>query len=231
MQKDIFLVDADNTLLDFHASSFLAIKETLANFSIEWQEEYAKIFTRLNDSLWEMLERKEITREKLIKIRFPLYLKELGLTKIDGEEFNEKYLRLLSTRPLYILGAEEFLKKLKKHGRVYIVTNGTEWIQKSRFAILGIEKFVDGIFVSDTIGADKPDPKYTKYVLNGIDDFQLSRAVWIGDSLSADIQAAVEANIDSIWYNPAGKKLKDDGIKPTAIGQSFSEILSILGIN
>ena len=231
MEKDIFLVDADNTLLDFHASSFLAIKETLASFSIEWQEEYAKIFTRLNDSLWEMLERKEITREKLIKIRFPLYLKELGLSKIDGEEFNEKYLHLLSTRPLYIPGAEEFLKMLKKYGRVYIVTNGTEWIQKSRFSILGIEKLVDGIFVSDTIGADKPDPKYTKYVLNAIDDFHLSRAVWIGDSLSADIQAAVDANIESIWYNQTDKKLKEGGIKPTAIGRSFSEILSILGIN
>ena len=72
MEKDIFLVDADNTLLDFHSSSFLAIKESLASFSIDWQEEYAKIFTRLNDSLWEMLERKEITREKLIKIRFPI---------------------------------------------------------------------------------------------------------------------------------------------------------------
>ncbi len=218
-------------MLDFHASSFLAIKETLGSFSIEWQEEYAKIFTRLNDSLWEMLERKEITREKLIKIRFPQYLTELGLTKIDGEEFNEKYLHLLSTRPLYIPGAEEFLKALKKNGRVYIVTNGTEWIQKSRFSILGIGEFVDGIFVSDTIGADKPDPKYTKYVLDGIDGFETSRAVWIGDSLSADIQAAVEANIESIWYNPSDKKLKTSKIIPTAIARSFSEILSILGIN
>ena len=120
MKKEIFLVDADNTLLDFHASSFLAIQETFKSFSVEWKEEYAQIFTRLNDSLWEKLERKELTRDKLVKIRFPLYLNELGLTQIDGDEFNEQYLHLLSTRPAYITGAKEFLTKLKQNGRVYL---------------------------------------------------------------------------------------------------------------
>lgn len=231
MKKDIFLVDADNTLLDFHASSFLAIQEALESFSVAWKEEYAEIFTRLNDSLWEKLERKELTRETLVKMRFPLYLKELGLTQIDGDEFNKKYLHLLSTKPLYIAGAEDFLKVLKKNGRVYIVTNGTEWIQKSRFSILGIANWVDGVFVSDSIGADKPDPKYTRYVLEHIDDFERDKAVWIGDSLSADIQAASDANIESIWYNPQGKSLKQNSARPTTIGRDFTEILSILGIN
>ena len=231
MKKDIFLVDADNTLLDFHGSSFLAIREALESFSIAWKEEFAAIFTRLNDGLWEALERKEITREQLIKIRFPMYLKELGLSHINGDEFNKKYLHLLSTRPLFIDGAEEFLKKLKEHGKVYIVTNGTEWIQKSRFKILGIERYIDGVFVSDTIGVDKPDPNYTKYVLEHIDGFEKNCAVWIGDSLSADIKAANDANIDSIWYNPSGKILKCGEIHPTKEGKDFKEILSILGIN
>jgi 2-haloacid dehalogenase len=179
MKKDIFLVDADNTLLDFHGSSFLAIREALESFSVSWKEEFAAIFTRLNDGLWEALERKEIKREKLVRIRFPMYLKELGLSHIDGEEFNKKYLHLLSTRPLYIDGAEEFLKKLKDIGRVFIVTNGTEWIQKSRFEILGIKNYIDGVFVSDTIGADKPDPKYTEYVLEHIDNFEKADSLTI----------------------------------------------------
>ena len=231
MKKDIFLVDVDNTLLDFHASSFLAIREALNSFSVAWKEEYATIFTTINDGLWERLERKEITREELIKIRFPMYLSAIGIENVNAEEFNKKYLHLLATRPIYIDGAEKFLKKLKENGRVYIVTNGTEWIQKSRFSILGIEKLVDGIFVSDTIGVDKPDPKYTKYVLEHIDGFERSRAVWVGDSLSADIKAAVDAKIDSIWYNPAQKVLKPDSVQPTSIGKDFTEILSILGVN
>ena len=231
MKKDIFLVDADNTLLDFHGSSFLAIREAFEKFGVAWKEEFAATFTKLNDSLWEMLERKEITREKLIEIRFPLYLKELGYLEIDGEEFNKTYLHLLAVRPLYIDGAEEFLRALKRRGKVYIVTNGTERIQKSRFDILGLWQYADDVFVSSKIGWDKPDPRYTGYVLSHIDGFEIGRAVWIGDSLSADIKAANEANIESIWYNPENKRLKEDGVIPTRQAKNFEEILSILQIN
>ena len=58
---DIFLVDADNTVLDFHASSRAALKAAFESFGKAWTEEYAKKFSVFNDSLWERLERKELT--------------------------------------------------------------------------------------------------------------------------------------------------------------------------
>lgn len=231
MKKDIFLVDADNTVLDFHASSFLAIRSAFETFSVTWEERFAKVFTRVNNSLWESLERKEITREELLKIRFPLYLKEVGISNIDGEEFNRLYLKFLAEKPVYINGAEEFLKKLNENGRVYIVTNGTARIQKSRFDIIGLWQYAKDVFISDTIGADKPDKRYTDYVLSHIEDFNRNRSVWIGDSLSADIKAANDGQIDSVWFNPERKELKNDKIRPTWVASNFAEIFAILGIN
>lgn len=225
--KSIFLVDADDTILDFHGASALALKAAFQNCGMIWQEAYADVFKTLNDGLWESLERKELTRSELIEKRFPLYLKTLGITNVDGGEFNREYLHFLATNPLFVKGAENFLIELGKMGKVYIVTNGTENIQKSRFEISGLWNYIENAFVSQSIGFDKPAKGYTDYVLSHIPNFEREKAVWIGDSLSADIKAANEADIESIWFNPKQKELNGKA-KPQHIAVSFEEILQIL---
>lgn len=227
MQYDIFLVDVDDTILDFHTSAILAIKAAFASYGVEWQDEYENVFTTFNTSLWAQLERKEITREYLHETRFPRYLALLGFDKIPGKEFNEKFLAHLSTHPLYFDGAKSFLEELNKLGRVYFVTNGTLWIQRSRFDVANLWGYALDTFVSEVAGADKPAKQYTDYVLQRIPDFDREKAVWIGDSLTADIQAAVNAGIDSVWLNPKNKPGRD-GLKPTFVAKSYSEILVFL---
>lgn len=229
MKKDIFLLDADDTILDFHGASNLAIRAVLEGFGIEWKEEYGIKYKTLNDGLWERLEKGELTREKLIEIRFPTYLNVLGFTGVSGADFNDKYLEYIATHPIFMDGGEAFLHKLPKFGRVYIVTNGSYVIQKSRFRIVEMQKYAEKIFISQEVGADKPSPVYTQFVLENIPDFDKKRAVWIGDSLSADIKAACQAGIDSIWYNPKNKPLKGE-FAPSFTANSFEEIEKILGI-
>ncbi|MBQ7879835.1 MAG: YjjG family noncanonical pyrimidine nucleotidase [Clostridia bacterium] len=229
MKKDIFLLDADDTVLDFHGASARGIRDTLIGFGKEWKDEYGSQYKTLNDGFWQRLERGELTREKLLEIRFPTYLKGLGFEDISGEAFNEKYLHYIANNPMFMDGAEEFLHKLPNYGRVYIVTNGSYSIQQSRFRIVEMQKYVSDVFVSQRIGADKPSPVYTQFVLEHIPNFSKARAVWIGDSLSADIKAANEAGIDSIWYNPKNKPLMGD-VSPTFTASSFNEIEKILEI-
>lgn len=81
---DTFLVDADDTLLDFHASSRAALEAAFHSFQKEWKEEYAEEFFSFNDTLWEKLERKQITRERLLKERFPAYLERLGVDDVPA---------------------------------------------------------------------------------------------------------------------------------------------------
>ena len=228
---DIFLVDADNTLLDFHKSAMLALRDTFEYFGVACKDEYLRKYQDFNDMLWERLERKELTRESLMNNRFTWFFKELGFTNLDGNKFNERYLVTLSNRPTYFDGAEEFIKALRENGRVYIVTNGTKSIQKTRFDILGLWEKVDGVFISQEVGADKPDKKFTERVIAQIKDFDKERALWIGDSLSADIKASNDANIDSIWYNPQKISLQSVDPNPTYIAEDFEKILSILQIN
>ena len=227
MKKEIFLVDADYTLLDFHASSALALNHAFEKSGIPYKEEYLTQFSTFNAQLWQRLERKELTRSQLMANRFPMFLQLLNITSVSGEEFNQTFLHYLSTTPIYMDGAKDFLYTLNKHGRVYIVTNGTEWIQKSRFDIAKLWGYAQDVFISDCIGCDKPGKAYTDYVIRHIPNFSKERAIWIGDSLSADIQAANDAEIESIWFNPKKKELKGE-ITPTYQAHSFAEIVDIL---
>lgn len=227
---DTFLVDADDTLLDFHASSAMALKAAFEKLGEAWREEYAEEFFSFNDMLWEKLEKKQLTRERLHRERFPVYLENLGIEDISGEEFNKEYLSYLASHPVYMTGAEEFLKALKGAGRVYIVTNGTYSIQKSRFDIAGLWKYVEDAFISEEIGCDKPGQAYIDYVLSHIPHFERKRTVWIGDSLTADVRAANDAEIDCIWFNP-GNRDTDGKAFPDYEADSYREILELLQIN
>lgn len=227
MKKDIFLVDADDTILDFQKASANAIQDAFSYFGVQWEDRFASEYKLLNDELWERLERKELTRDRLHAIRFPLFLQKLGIFSVDGDEFNRRYLHFIASNPVYVDGAEAFLSSLNEMGRVFIVTNGTAWIQKSRFQISGLNEKCTASFVSQVVGFDKPAKEYTAYVLAHIDGFEKERAIWIGDSLSADIKAANEAEIDSVWFNPAAKKLTDKAT-PTYTAHNFQEILQIL---
>ena len=166
--KDIFLVDADDTILDFHGGSELALKELFEEFSIPWKEEYLLEYRKINEGLWSALERKEMTRDYLMSQRFHIYFAHMGMTDIDATAFNEKYVDMLSNRPIWFDGAEAFLEELGKMGRVYIVTNGTADVQKSRFTICRIYERTDGVFVSQEIGADKPDSRFTNFAIENI---------------------------------------------------------------
>ncbi|MFQ7078410.1 MAG: HAD family hydrolase [Christensenellaceae bacterium] len=194
---DIFLVDADNTVLDFHASSRAALKAAFESFGKAWTEEYAKKFSAFNDSLWEMLERKELTREKLLDVF--LFLKMLGMEDVSGESSTRNISAILR-RILSIWRDRELLKAHNGAGRVYIVTNGilcAEIPFRYRAALelrrgsFRFEKRLDKLSYTDYVG-----PAF---------DFDKSRGM-DRHSLTADIRAANAADIVSIWLNPGGRR-------------------------
>ena len=225
--KNIFLVDVDDTILDFHGASALALRFAFEENGIAWEEGLGSAFRSFNAGLWEALERKEITRAELIRERFPRFFKRMGMEEVDGYAVNRSFIDYISTHPIYVDGAENFLKELSKMGRVYLVTNGTTEIQKSRFDIANLWEKAEKVFISHQVGFDKPAKEYTDHVIKNIPNFARDNAVWIGDSLSADIKAANDAEITSIWFNPKKKSLSGE-VKPSYIAESFEDVLEIL---
>ena len=100
--KNIFLVDADDTILDFHGASSIALRKAFEESGIAWEDRFSTEYRKINESLWEALERKELTRTELMDRRFHIVLSHLGIENVDGDEFNKKYLDYIATHPIYL---------------------------------------------------------------------------------------------------------------------------------
>ena len=84
------LLDIDNTLLDFDAYVQTAMKEGFEQFGLgEYTEKTYEIFLSINGPLWHALEKKEITYQELLQVRWNKVFAALGIT-FDGLAF-EKY--------------------------------------------------------------------------------------------------------------------------------------------
>ncbi|NLE12431.1 MAG: noncanonical pyrimidine nucleotidase, YjjG family [Clostridiales bacterium] len=226
------LIDADNTLMDFDRAERHAFSAALAEYGENCTDERFKLYHEVNDNLWKDFERGLITKEKLETERFRIAFEKLGIN-ISPVKFAASFISQLSLCTYEIEGAYEALKSLKSAGgRIYIITNGIERVQSSRWSLTRLKEFVDDIFVSEAIGAQKPSREYFDRVADRIPGFDSKQAVVIGDSPSGDIQGALNAGLDSIWFNPGGSNaftgcsLCKDG--PTYTIYSLDELVPLL---
>lgn len=229
MRYSIFLLDADDTIFDFQTAAGLALEKAFNDCGVGYKPEYKQIYHRINGELWKRLERKEITRDDLIRLRFSAVLKELGID-YDYMKLNGAYVKALGECSVFLDGAEEFLNELKKFGRIFIVTNGFTVTQQARLKKFGMEKYADDYFISEQVGYDKPDPRFMEYVFSNIPDFDRNKAVLIGDSATSDMKSAMDSGIDGFWFNPKGNILPE-GIKITYEGRSYGDIIDALKLS
>lgn len=209
---DILLLDLDDTILDFQKAEHIALSKTLASFGIDPTEAVCARYSQINRTHWERLERKEITRPQVLVGRFAALLQELGV-QTDAAECTKVYERNLAQAHYFLPGAEEALARLSRKHRLYIVSNGTGAVQAGRLDSSGIRKYFEGIFISEEIGADKPDPEFFRRCFAKIPGFDSGRAMIVGDSLTSDILGGKNAGIATCWVNPTHKPSKP-GTRP-----------------
>lgn len=219
--KDIFLLDIDETVLDFRRTEREALVALLHDYSISATQQLCARYHEINDGYWKKLERGEVTRAQLVVNRFYDFFSENGWD-FSPEEASKRYSEHVAKGGFYLDGAETFVKELKKRGRIYLVTNGATFTQINRIAVSGLDKYADGVFISESIGIDKPSKGYAEYVEAHIPAYERKRAVWIGDSLSSDAPCAASLGIDFILYRPQGEDY--DG----AVARNYEEALNLI---
>jgi HAD superfamily hydrolase (TIGR01509 family) len=100
-------------------------------------------------------------------------------------------------------GAFDVLRQLSQQGKCYIATNAEDsTAEQIRQALqrVGLETFINDIFCFQEIGFKKPDVAYFHAIIKHL-DAPKSSVIMIGDSLEKDIQGAISAGIDAIWFN------------------------------
>ena len=77
------------------------------------------------------------------------------------------------------------------------------------------------------MGVNKPNFRFFDIIFRKIKNKDKSSILMIGDDLYTDIQGAINAGIDSCWFN-AKNKVNTLGIFPTFTIKSFGEIFKHL---
>ncbi len=203
-----FLFDLDQTLLDFHASEYKALGIVLQANGLSFSDEIYQAFKAYNKSLWLELEKGAITRTELFTKRFlDVFSRcEGNASGLDPLEVNDDFIRTMSVNGVLMDGALEFVGKLKEnipHARIYIASNGATVNAKGRIASTGLDLYIDGLFISEEMGATKPDAAFFDICLAQIAEPK-SSCIMIGDSLSSDMLGAKNASLDSVWFMPSG---------------------------
>ena len=99
-------------------------------------------------------------------------------------------------------GAKELLDVLYGSYRLFLVSNGNLSVQEGRLTKAGIKRHFSGIFISEVLGAEKPDKRFFELAFAQVADFDPACAVIVGDSLSSDIAGGINAGIRTIWFHP-----------------------------
>lgn len=222
----VILIDADNTLFDFDSAEKNAISAIFKKYRIP--KDFVPVYSKINKSLWEKLEQGKITRERLKVERFEMIFSMANVPLDSAEQVSSEYIGVLADQSILYDGAISVCEKLQLLGkRVYIVTNGNKSVQEKRFAKSGLCDYVDGIFISESVGFAKPEKEYFDFVLKET-GANREECIIIGDSLSSDILGGINSGIDTCWFNPKNTA-NTKSYSPTYTVNSLFDIFGIIG--
>ncbi|MBQ6884127.1 MAG: YjjG family noncanonical pyrimidine nucleotidase [Clostridia bacterium] len=196
--------DLDNTLLDFSAAEYKAIRKLFALHNLPISDEKIAKYSAINHTWWQRFEKGEIEKQQIYSGRFKEYL---DFYKLEGDAYKmaEDYFDFLSEGYDLIDGADKALEYLKSKGyTICITTNGMSRTQYRRIDNCSIKRYFDYIFVSEDAKHQKPEVEYFEYVMKNTPEKDKSKILVIGDSMSSDILGGINFGVDTCWLNPNG---------------------------
>ena len=222
---EFLLLDLDDTILDFHKAERIALSKTFRDFGLEPAEDVLDLYHKINKWPWEQLELGVMTRDQVLVNRFGALFEKVGMT-VDPAACAKSYESNLGIGHYFLPGAEEAVKRLKEHYRLFLVSNGTATVQHSRLTSAGLYPYFEQVFISQEIGYNKPEKAYFDRCFERIPGFEQEKALMVGDSLTSDIKGGINAGLTTVWINPAHKACGD--IRPDYEIEGLSDLEGLL---
>lgn len=223
---EFLFLDLDDTILDFRKAEHIALSKTLRAFGLEPTEEVMTRYSAINKSYWERLERKELTRPQILVGRFESLFDEYGIAA-EPAAVARCYEEYLSVGHYFLPGALEAVQSLSKKYKLYLTSNGTARVQAGRLKSADIGKYFQRIFVSEELGADKPDKRFFDQCARRIPAFDPQKTMIVGDSLTSDIQGGINAGLHTCWINPDHKE-NTTAVQPEYELEALSQLEALI---
>jgi YjjG family noncanonical pyrimidine nucleotidase len=221
------LFDADGTLFDYDRAERAALEQALAQIGVAFDPGHLATYRRINQALWQGVEKGEVTPSVVKVRRFELLLEAMQVAHSPAA-LSDGYLECLANCSELVEDAETVLGALHRKYRIAILTNGLTVVQRGRLARSVIRHHVSDIIISEEIGAAKPAKEFFDTAFARLGNPSKREVLMIGDGWVSDIQGAVEYGIDACWYNP-GRKPRPANYEITREIASLRELNEWLG--
>lgn len=210
--------DLDHTLWDFEGNAKDCLLEMYDHFNLKdlGVDDFAVFFERfseINHYYWALLEKREINVDFIRRKRFKTALSKLGI-EVDEAfslEMTEVFMHQLPQKKRLIEGTIEILDYLKPNYQLHILSNGFEEMQMQKMRSGGIDHYFEEVITNEKANARKPEKAIFDYALNRA-NASISNSLMIGDNYEADIKGAINAQFDTVFYNPEKRETIE---KPT----------------
>jgi len=199
---DVFF-DLDHTLWDFEKNSALAFETVfkLQDLKVNMTE-FLQFYVPINREYWERYRKDEITQKQLrygrLKDTFDLINFAVSDDVIDT--LSVEYIHYLPKFNHLFDGTIEILDYLKPKYNLHIITNGFAEIQGNKLDNSYISHYFKTMTNSEMAGVKKPNQQIFDYALD-LAQAKKENSIMIGDCIEADVQGALDAGLDAIFFN------------------------------
>ncbi|WP_369829047.1 YjjG family noncanonical pyrimidine nucleotidase [Flavobacterium sp. 5] len=208
---DIFF-DLDHTLWDFDVNSELAFetifKKDHPTITIT---DFIEKYIPINQACWKLYQYDKITHAELRynRLKHTFDALEYFVSDAQIESIAQDYIDLLPQNNCLFDGAIEVLEYLEKKYKLHIITNGFADVQYKKINNSNIAVFFNTITNSEMAGVKKPNPVIFEYALD-LAKANKENSIMIGDCLEADVQGALNAGLDAIFFNDKNIKVEQN---------------------
>jgi FMN phosphatase YigB (HAD superfamily) len=206
---DYLIFDADHTLIDFYADERAAFRRTFTRFGGHYTEEDVETARRLSDSAWAEAGLNDVHLESVQNDFHRRYfahlpgliarIKKVVPMSAPDQEIADFFVRELYVPATPIGRAEEAFRFCASRYKTCIATNGIADMQRVR--LQAFLPYTYKLFVSEELQTIKPNPAFFRAMVNELHT-DVSKCLFIGDSLSSDVAGSASVGMDCVWVNP-----------------------------
>ena len=199
---DIFF-DLDHTLWDFDKNSEMAFDRIFKqNYPHIITADFIEKYIPINQACWKLYQHDKITHQELRynRLKFSFDALNYEISDHDIEAIANDYIELLTENNHLFDGAIEVLEYLKPKYKLHIITNGFAGVQDKKIRNAQLSGYFATITNSELAGVKKPNSIIFDYAVN-LAQASKERCIMIGDCLDADVNGALNAGLDAIFFN------------------------------